>query len=150
MGGSDSSSATSSLDSVDCFGRKRLGELGVFVEREGEAVDARSRVECGDLLVGRRLKEFNGGFLRAWGQCAKERSEFELGEELAGAFEIGLGGLHDAQVELNGDVAVDGDELFGEQDSGAVLLEGFAIGLALDGVGIVARSRGTASTLPNC
>ncbi len=40
--------------------------------------------------------------------------------------------LHCAQVELKRNVAVDGDKLFREQNSVAVLLEGFAIGFTLD------------------
>jgi hypothetical protein len=43
------------------------------------------------------------------------------------------------EVEIERDVAVDGDEFFGEQDGVAVLLEGFAVGLALD-FGIIARA----------
>ena len=61
--------------------------------------------------------------------------EFKLGEELAAGGVVDGLGAHVVDGELDGDFGVDGDELFGEEDVVAVVLQRLAIGFALDGVG---------------
>ncbi len=102
------------------------------IQREGETLPA-----CGGIEV-RGLH--GGGFFDQlvldgfWCGCKffEQRGEFELGKELAAALEIRLLRFHRMQVELDRDMAVDGDEFFREQDRFAILLQRFAIGLALD------------------
>jgi hypothetical protein len=112
-----------------------FGGFGVFFEGEGEAVDFGGGEEGGDLASSEGSSISSALWrLGAGGEFAEHGGEFKLGEEFAGGFEVRFGGLHLGEVEVERDEAVDGDEFFGEEDGLAVLLEGFAVGLALDGV----------------
>jgi hypothetical protein len=69
------------------------------------------------------------------GEFFEERGEFELGEEVTAGGEIGRLRAHGIEAVLDGDFGVDGDEFFGEENVVAVVGEGLAVRLALDGVG---------------
>ena len=72
------------------------------------------------------------------GEFFKEGGEFKFGVEGAEVGGVGVGGGHGFEGVLDRQGAVDGDEVFAEQDSVAVVLEGFALAFAFDGVGLVA------------
>ena len=65
----------------------------------------------------------------------EQGGEFQLGEELAAGGVVDGLGAHRVEGELDGDGGVDGDEFLREQNIVAIILQRFAIGLALDGVG---------------
>jgi len=92
---------------------------------------ARGCVEVRDLFGRGFFDELVLDRIRGGREFFEKRGEFELGEEFAAAFEIGLLGFHGVQIEFDGHMAVDCDELFRKQDRVAILLQRFAIGFAL-------------------
>ncbi len=120
-------------------------------ERDGEYA-VRSLANIGQ----QRFDIFGGGGfaivgLAEFGALAekfpRQGVELQLGEERASGFGIGRLGFHLCGLEVHGHVGVDGDQLFAEQHHAAVVLEGLAIGLALDFGGVIERVLDAAEAL---
>ena len=69
----------------------------------------------------------------------QQRSEFKFGEELAEEIEIGLAGAHGFDIELDGDIGVDGGHALAEQNDVAIVQQRFAVGFLFDFSGAVER-----------
>ncbi len=72
-------------------------------------------------------------------QFLQQRGEFEFGEELAEEIEIGIAGVHGFDVEIDGNVSVDGGHALAEENDVAIVLEGFAVCFLLNFGGAIER-----------
>ena len=141
------------------FGGDLFGDgSGVFEDGDGEAVGfagggvdgAGFFEEMLDLDGGGLELVGDDGVVGGGGEFFEEGGELELGEEVAAGGEVGRLRAHGIEGVLDGDLGVDGDEVFGEQNVVAIVGEGFAVGFALDGVGRGGSASIAASTVPNC
>ncbi len=128
-----------------CFDFSDGGRRGI--EREGKTVPACGGVEGRGLLGGGFFNQLVLDRVRRRREFLEQRCEFELGEEFAAPFEVRLLRFHRVQVEFDGHMAVDGDQFFRKQDRLAILLQRFAIGLALHFRGVIEHRVETAEFL---
>src|SRR6266446_8113367 len=70
-------------------------------------------------------------------QFLQQRSEFKFTEELTQEIKIGLAGTHGFDVQLDGNIGVDGGHALAEKNSIAIVLKGFPVGLLFYLVGAV-------------
>ena len=113
----------------------RSGRGGI--EREGKAVQAGGGIKCGSLSWRGVFNQLDGWRGFRGREVAQHRGELQLCEEFAAGFEIGELRLHGGEVERERDVRIDGDQLFGEEDGVAILLQRLAVALAFDLCGAV-------------
>ncbi len=70
-------------------------------------------------------------------QFLQQRREFEFTEELTQDIKIGLAGTHGFDVQLDGNIGVDGGHALDEKNSVAIVLKRFAVGFLFYLVGAV-------------
>ena len=104
--------------------------------RQSRARARRRRRRLSALAVGSSINLDRTAAVRRR-KVAQHGGELKLGEEFAAGFEVRRLRLHRGQIQRQRHVAVDGDQLLGEQDGVAILLQRLAIAFALDLAGAV-------------
>ncbi len=111
----------------------RLFFRGLFGgQRKCEPVLLRRVVKGLGLLDCWLVDELRCRRARRRGQIAKHRSEFKLAEKLATGLDVRLLSLHGVQIQFQWHMTVNGDEFLREKNCIAILLERFAVTLALN------------------
>ena len=87
---------------------------GCGIEGKGKASSPRGGVERGGLTFRWLVDQLDGGRGFRGRKIAQHRCKFKLGEELAAGLKVGRLRLHGVEIERERDVAVNGDEFFGQ------------------------------------
>src|SRR6185312_2303835 len=112
---------------------------GRSADRECDTTFLRILEQLLKLLFASELTVFDGACIRSPYKILKQRREFQFAEQRAASFVVRLLCAHGFEIQMYGHIGINRNQLFAAQDDIAIVKQRFAIGLALNFIGVIER-----------